>query len=96
MKILVTTLANNQTIIEERETGKKEFYSYDSLIATIHKNTITLDQKLWKCSRTTTKYLCQFLGYRSKKNIEEAINNGLFKLSNLNLKSEAIKEANNH
>ena len=84
MKNLVTTLAKNQTVIEERATGKKEFYSYDSLIATIENNTITLDQKLWKFSQTTTKYLCKFLGYRSKKNIEEAIKNGLFKLSNLN------------
>ena len=84
MKNLVTTLAKNQTVIEDRATGKKEFYSYDSLIATIENNTITLDQKLWKFSQTTTKYLCKFLGYRSKKNIEEAIKNGLFKLSNLN------------
>jgi len=84
MKNLVSNLANNQIIIENRETGIKEFYSYNTKIAEINNNTTFIDSLKWNYSRTTMKYLCEFLGLANKKTIQMYINNNTFKLTNLN------------
>lgn len=56
------TLQNNQTILENDKTIK--FFSYNTLIATINKNkqndNLQFTSK-WDYSKTTTKYLYQFL-----------------------------------
>jgi hypothetical protein len=84
MENLVTNLANNQVVIENRQNGKKEFFSYSTKIAEKGKDGIFLDSKNWNYSKTTIKYLCEFLGYRGKKFIQQGIDNGVFKLKNLN------------
>jgi len=67
------TIAKNQVII------KGEFYSYDTLIAFTKEGQIYLTSK-WDYSRTTLKYLCQFLGVKSKKDIEQGIKEGKYLL----------------
>ena len=56
------TLQNNQTILENDKTIK--FFSYNTLIATINKtrknDNLQFTSK-WDYSKTTTKYLYQFL-----------------------------------
>lgn len=56
------TLQNNQTILENDKTIK--FFSYNTLIATIKKNkqndNLQFTSK-WDYSKTTIKYLYQFL-----------------------------------
>lgn len=56
------TLQNNQTILENDKTIK--FFSYNTLIATINKNrkndNLQFTSK-WDYSKTTIKYLYQFL-----------------------------------
>lgn len=56
------TLQKNQTILENDKTIK--FFSYNTLIATINKNrkndNLQFTSK-WDYSKTTTKYLYQFL-----------------------------------
>lgn len=56
------TIQNNQTILENDKTIK--FFSYNTLIATINKNkqndNLQFTSK-WDYSKTTTKYLYQFL-----------------------------------
>ena len=56
------TLQKNQTILENDKTTK--FFSYNTLIATINKNkqndNLQFTSK-WNYSKTTTKYLYQFL-----------------------------------
>ena len=65
------------------------FQSYKSIIAFIpvnvnpHYNKVTLDEYYYNYSRTTTKYLCQFLDCTSKE-LHERIKNGTYKLANLN------------
>lgn len=65
--------------------GKETFQSYDSVIAVKDFNSgeIILDQKYWDYSTTTGKYRNQFLG-EGKKETEEKIKEGIYKLSNLN------------
>lgn len=56
------TLQNNQTILENDKTIK--FFSYNTLIATINKNKQNDNIQFtndWDYSKTTTKYLYQFL-----------------------------------
>ena len=56
------TLQNNQTILESDKTIK--FFSYNTLIATINKNEQNNNLQFtskWDYSKTTTKYLYQFL-----------------------------------
>ena len=78
----VSTFANNQVLIitDTAKTYKKEFFSYGTKIAEQHNNTTKLSAKYWNFSRTTVKYLCQFLGYKNQKAIQEAIDNELFSL----------------
>ena len=68
----------------EAPTGKY-FRSYESVIAFVPDSgdSVQLDRKYWDYSRTTTKYLCQFLG-ETKKEIVAKINSGEYILTNLN------------
>ena len=62
------------------------FQSYRSIIAFIPHNPdnkIQLDEKYWNYSRTTSKYLHQFLG-PSTQEIKAKIDSGEFELVNLN------------
>lgn len=62
------------------------FQSYTTIIAKIASNgKITLDTKSWDYSRTTLKYLKEFLGITySKKEILDLIEKGVYKVANLN------------
>ena len=76
----------NQIIIE---TDKEYiFQSYGTIIAKKKRGFlggITLDKNYWDYSRTTLKYLKEFLPINyNKKEIEEQIRNGNFKTANLN------------
>ena len=84
MNNLVSNLANNQTIIENRKTGVKEFHSYSTKIAEVKNGLTFIDLNKWNYSRTTIKYLCQFLGYKNKIEIEAGIQSGDLFLKNLN------------
>lgn len=84
----------NQFIVTERvvKGGKTYYYetfqSYDSIIA-IKEFTpqlpiyVTLDCTYWNYSKTTGKYRNQFLG-ESKKETEQKIKDGTYKLADLN------------
>lgn len=69
---MITQMANNQIVVIS--DNEQKFYSYCSLIATIKNNKTVLTNKQ-DFSRTTTKYLCGFLGVKSKKDIEKMILN---------------------
>jgi len=63
------------------------FKSYETIIAKEDRDTkkITLDKNSWNYSATTLRYLKVFLGTsKSKKELEEDIKQGIYKLSNLN------------
>lgn len=57
----IKNLANNQIVVIE-DNGKETFFSYGTIIATKENEIITLDEKYWNFSKTTSKYLNQFLG----------------------------------
>ena len=59
------------------------FQSYRTLIACKRGGKVHLDPH-WDCSRTTMKYLNQFLGTSSKKEIEAGIKSGLYIIEELN------------
>lgn len=63
----IKQLQKNQVIIED---GKKAiFFSYNTLIATINKNGFLHLTKYYNYSKTTTKYLYQFIDdYTCKMN----------------------------
>lgn len=69
-------------------TNKHNYFkSYQTIIAKQNRNTnkITLDKNSWNYSATTLRYLKVFLGTsKSKKELEEDIKQGIYKLSNLN------------
>jgi len=76
----------NQIIIE---TDKEIiFQSYGTIIAKKQRGFlggITLDKNHWDYSRTTLKYLREFLGFSySKKEIEQHIKSGRYKTKDLN------------
>ena len=76
----------NQYLIE---TDKHFFFqSYNSIIAKKERGflgKVILDPYYWNYSRTTLKYLKQFLGQNlSSKEIEQRIKNGTYKTTNLN------------
>lgn len=74
----------NQFLIETNEG--EYFQSYQSIIAFRDNNgNVTLDEHFWDYSRTTGKYRNQFLG-EGKKETQEKINSGIYKLANLNVK----------
>lgn len=61
------------------------FQSYRSIIAFKPcSGKIQLDEKFWDYSRTTSKYLNQFLRVSGKKEIEQKIKAGDYELANLN------------
>ena len=64
------------------------FQSYDSIIAKKDRGfmgKVVLDSYYWNYSKTTLKYLKQFLGVNiSKKEIEDRIKQGMYKTANLN------------
>lgn len=86
----------NQFIIIEKGEGwngnfikRETFQSYKSIIAVETRwqdhTEIVLDETYWNYSVTTLKYLKQFLGTNySKKEIEDRIKDGTYKLGNLN------------
>lgn len=61
------------------------FQSYDSIIVLKPKNggKIELDINYWDYSKTTGKYRNQFLG-ENKTSTQKKINDGIYKLKNLN------------
>ena len=84
----IKQLQNNQIIIEEGKT--REFYSYNSYIATITSEGNLIVSDLWNYSKTTAKYFYQFIsmyayllnfeiGEVNKKTIEKLINDGIIK-----------------
>jgi len=73
----------NQFMIHD-DNGNVIFQSYDSVIAIKDESgNITLDEKYWNYSATTSKYRNQFLG-ESKNETEAKIKLGVYKLANLN------------
>lgn len=66
------------------------FQSYNTIIAFAPRPTgnIILDENSWDYSRTTLKYLGQFLtphtSPQTKRDIEKRISEGVYKLANLN------------
>ena len=77
----VSNLAVNQVVVETNDS--KVFSSYETTISEIKDDVVTLDKVYWNYSRTTTKYLGRFLGMNSKA-IKKNVENGVFKLANLN------------
>lgn len=79
----------NQFIIEvwstdAHDNGGWYFQSYDSVIAyRSHLGYVLLDEKYWEYSTTTGKYRNQFL-CEDKKQTQEKIDAGIYKLVNLN------------
>lgn len=80
----------NQFIINSPENTAVYFQSYESLIAKNSLGEITLDEYYWNYSRTTLKYLAQFLRHTTgqaingKADIQSKIDSGEYKLANLN------------
>jgi|TARA_R110002167_G_scaffold21202_2_gene77268 hypothetical protein len=76
-----------ETIQTKKDYCKHIFQSYDTIIATIeYKNNTTkvlLDNDALNYSRTTSKYLYQFM-YMNRKEIEKQIEQNKIKLTNLN------------
>lgn len=81
----------NQYVIDNGENTY--FQSYDSVIAmypNYDSNKITLDKNYWDYSRTTSKYLYQFLRHHTgeainyKDQVRKKIKSGEYKLANLN------------
>lgn len=71
----------NQFIIYKN--GKEIFQSYNSIIAIRDNTGITLDERYWDYSKTTGLYRNQFLG-ESKAETQKKIDQGIYKLANLN------------
>ena len=78
----------NQFIIEVN--GVVYFQSYETIIAKKEKGEITIDENYWDYSKTTLKYLKEFLRDEcrlmvwNKKDIEKLIRDGIIKLDDLN------------
>jgi protoporphyrinogen oxidase len=79
----IENLSNNQVIVQLNENNSF-FSSYGTIIAKKENGAITLDEKYWNHNNTTTKYLSQYLIGVNKKDIEENISSGIYKLDNLN------------
>lgn len=72
----------NQFLIKEGE--KTFFQSYTSIIAVIDsEGSVTLDEKYWDYSKTTSRYRNLFLG-ENKKATEKKIKSGKYKMCDLN------------
>lgn len=94
MKIKVNNLESPRTgnpVANQYEIETDKYYifqSYNSIIAKKERGflgKVILDSYYWNYSRTTLKYLKQFLGVNiSSKEIEERIKKGTYKTRNLN------------
>ena len=71
----------NQFIIEDG--GKVYFQSYQTIIAKKEAGKITIDTNAENYSRTTSKYLYQFLN-TDRKNLLQAVKDGRIVRANLN------------
>jgi len=91
----VITSTNSNDSIFDYPNEIKVFQSYETNISLIDTNLKSKTQNikidhLWNYSRTTTKYLCQFLRYytgkaiNGKKDIQDKIDSGEYTLTNLN------------
>lgn len=75
-------VANQYCII--MNDGARYFRSYDSNICKIEPDgTIILDEYYWNYSKTTSKYLAQFLGVNNAQ-IHANVKAGIYKMENLN------------
>ena len=87
MKVNNLTSINGNLVINQFEiyhNGESFFQSYNTIIAKIDKNGKTiLDTYALEYSRTTSKYLFQFLGY-DRKEIQNRIKNKSITLKDLN------------
>ena len=87
MKVNNLTSRNGNLVINQFEiyhNGESFFQSYNTIIAKIDKNGKTiLDTYALEYSRTTSKYLFQFLGY-DRKEIQNRIKNKSITLKDLN------------
>ena len=77
----------NQFVVVEN--GIKYFKSYKTIIARVKNGAITLDKNKWDFSKTTVKYLCEFLqsiniNCYGINDVREAIANNKLQLANLN------------
>lgn len=94
MKLKVNNLESPRTgnpVANQYEIETDKYYifqSYNSIIAKKEKGflgKVILDPYYWNYSRTTLKYLKQFLGINiSSKEIEQRIKDGTYKTENLN------------
>ena len=73
---------SNQFIIEDG--GKVYFQSYQTIIAVKENGKITIDTDAENYSRTTSKYLYQFLG-TNRKNLLQDVKAGPIVRANLNV-----------
>jgi len=71
----------NQFIIQA--DGSEIFQSYSTTIAVIDGFDVTLDEKALNYSRTTSKYLYQFLG-ENREQIQTKIDKGIYRVKDLN------------
>lgn len=62
-KTYITTLANNQVVINDTRNNVIDFISYDTLIARYNLNTnkLTLNMNWWDYSKTTRTYFKEFI-----------------------------------
>lgn len=87
--MLLTNLINergnavrNQFVVYDN--GKITFQSYSTTICTIENGKVSVNRSMWQYSRTTAKYLYQFLRengwkvYRNK-DVQKLIDDGTFK-----------------
>lgn len=77
----VTSMANNQYIIEHR--GVTYFQSYNVIVAKKAKGKTILDKDYYDYSRTTIKYRNMFLGMLAAS-VNKAIKEGKITLGKLN------------
>ena len=76
-------MAVNQYVIWDSRNERRFFQSYDVIVCVQYKGETLLDEHYWDYSRTTLRYLSQFLGHytdETRKKIKE----GKYKLANLN------------
>jgi len=87
MKVYNMTSSKGNQIANQFEIYDKKgkyFQSYNSTIVFVNnKGQVYLDKYYWDYSRTTGKYRNLFLG-EAKKETENKIKNGVYKLKNLN------------
>ena len=82
MKVQNLNQAKNQFIITA-DNGTRFFQSYNSIICKIEREKVTLDQRFWDYSTTTSKYRNMFLN-ETKKETEAKIQAGIYLLADLN------------